>query len=1194
MARFIYLIFLTLLISSVTFAQQTVQGKVVGGGEPLFEASVTLKKSGVLITGALTDFDGNYAITGFDPGTYDVEISYVGFKTNIIQGVVVGSSKTVVLDITLEENSEVIDVFVVTEYKIPLIEIDKTAGGGTLTSEDVEKLPTKNVGSIIATTVGTSQSKEGQAISIRGSRNNDQIVFVDGVRTRGASVPAQDIEQISVITSGLPAKYGDVTGGVTTITTKGPSLEYSGDAEVETSQYLDAYGYSQATVSVGGPIVTRKKTDVSGKEYKDALIGFRISGLYQTAKDPYPNYKGAYIATDEFMDKVKADPLTLVGDGYRPSTTFMQDGDYNLIKYRPNAREDIVNGSAKLDFKVSDGVNLTFGGNYNINRSKNPIASWRLFNSERNPTEYSDDWRAFARFRHRIGGGDESANSFVKNIIYSLQFDVSKITNKYQDIVHEDRLWDYGYVSKFPTEFRSPGYARVDSLDIYGQPIWTKWYQRQVTGYVSEPDATGSTNPAMAQWLNYEGIDNNVVGNGFQGLSYRTSYTYGAGNILFTNYGEVYNLYQKTDQNQIAINLNGGFDIANPKKKNPSKHSIEFGLIYEQREDRSYSMNPRALWLLGEQFINEGISVVDTVESGVDTFNLIYGTPGGLGTFAQNFRDKYGIASNSFVSLDNYSPNDLSLNMFAADELLTSGYGAIGLNYYGYDYVGNVVRGDVKFNDFFKAKDANGDLLRPVAPFQPIYTAGYIQDKFTFRDIIFNVGLRVDRYDANTKVMKDIYSLYDTKTVGETSGFNHPSNVQSDWVVYGDDKDNPTRVVAYRSGDSWYDRNGNFVNDPTVIFGTSQALPILTNPDDNIQNVNFDPDPSFTDYIPQVNVMPRVAFSFPISNVAGFFAHYDVLTRRPSSNGFASALDYYYFRENANAGSIDNPNLKTSKVVDYEVGFQQKISETSAIILTAYYKEMRDEIAIRRVNYAYPTPVYSTYGNLDFGTVKGFTAKFDMRRTNNLRLLLNYTLQFADGTGSTSESNRTITFGQLKTIYPFTYDQRHSISTILDYRYGSGKDYNGPVIGKARILENTGANLLFTVNSGRPYTKYSEPLHFSGFGTQGSFNSSRLPWTTTVDLRFDRDIELGKKESPMALNLYLRISNLFNTRNIVGVYPYSSSPDDDGYFSSVVGSLELGNQAFAEDFIRQYNLRLMNGNFFGLPRRIRLGAIFNF
>jgi hypothetical protein len=50
---------------------------------------------------------------------------------------------------------------------------------------------------------------------------------------------------------------------------------------------------------------------------------------------------------------------------------------------------------------------------------------------------------------------------------------------------------------------------------------------------------------------------------------------------------------------------------------------------------------------------------------------------------------------------------------------------------------------------------------------------------------------------------------------------------------------------------------------------------------------------AFSDYEPQVNVMPRVSFSFNISDEAVFFAHYDILTQRPTSNVRFSPIDYH-------------------------------------------------------------------------------------------------------------------------------------------------------------------------------------------------------------------------------------------------------------------------------------------------------------
>lgn len=199
------------------------------------------------------------------------------------------------------------------------------------------------------------------------------------------------------------------------------------------------------------------------------------------------------------------------------------------------------------------------------------------------------------------------------------------------------------------------------------------------------------------------------------------------------------------------------------------------------------------------------------------------------------------------------------------------------------------------------------------------------------------------------------------------------------------------------------------MNNSTLIFTGQVTLkykdPRIEDIPNFIKSRDFDTDVSFEDYEAQVNVMPRLAFSFPISDQANFFAHYDVLVQRPPSNSIASPRDYFYFTDEASIIK-NNPNLKPEKTVDYEVGFQQKLSNSSALKVSAYYKEMRDMITFRTI---FPVPFigsYDTYDNLDFGTVKGFSFQYDLRRTGNTTLLANYTLQFADGTGSDANSSR--------------------------------------------------------------------------------------------------------------------------------------------------------------------------------------------
>ena len=88
----------------------------------------------------------------------------------------------------------------------------------------------------------------------------------------------------------------------------------------------------------------------------------------------------------------------------------------------------------------------------------------------------------------------------------------------------------------------------------------------------------------------------------------------------------------------------------------------------------------------------------------------------------------------------------------------------------------------------------------------------------------------------------------------------------------------------------------------------------------------------------------------------------------------------------------------------------------------------------------------------------------------------NYTLQFADGTGSSSTSGLSlVNAGQpnLRTTVPLSSDQRHAFNVSMDYRYASGKDYTGPVWFGKQVFANAGANIVIIAGSGTPYSKQS-------------------------------------------------------------------------------------------------------------------------
>jgi outer membrane receptor protein involved in Fe transport len=569
--------------------------------------------------------------------------------------------------------------------------------------------------------------------------------------------------------------------------------------------------------------------------------------------------------------------------------------------------------------------------------------------------------------------------------------------------------------------------------------------------------------------------------------------------------------------------------------------------------------------------------------------------------FDASLREKYNIAPDEFIDIDSYDPDQLSIDMFSADELNENGL----VSYYGYDYKGDELNSTTSIEDFFSETNDNGDFTRNIGSFEPIYTAGYIQDKFAFDDLIFSIGLRVDRYDANQSVLADEYCLYDAYTASSnvallSGDYTRPSGIGDDYVVYVNDLDNPTEVVGYRNGQDWFDENGEAINDPKTLAQastTGQITPYLVNSEDSI--------PVFKDFEPQTDFSPRISFSFPISDEAQFFAHYDVLTQRPPTGNRLNPISYLYLAETVNA-FVNNPNLKSEKTVDFELGFAQTLNLNSSLTLSAFYRELRDMIQVVKTNYSYPVS-YLTYGNIDFSTVKGFSALYEMRRSGNVSMSANYTLQFANGTGSSSSSALSlVNTGQpnLRTTIPLSYDQRHAFNLSMDYRFDSGKDYNGPVWFNKQVFADAGANFIIIAGSGTPYSRQSNITQDGAFGINqrstldGSLNGSRNPWTvrinTKINKRFSLDVGQLDNKKKLGFNVYLQVQNLLNTKNVRSVYRATGNPDDDGYLSDASAQTDINAQNDPQSFRDMYMMKINNPSNYSLPRMARLGIEINF
>ena len=1255
MFRKVLLTFGLLLVAELAaLAQGTMKGTIIDAKtkEPMPMVNVVAKQDGKQVLVGVTDFDGIYTIKPLPVGKYDIEVRFVGYTTYVRTGIDVKASGFTVVDVELNPSTTVLEAVEIVEQKVPVIEIGNPESGSRLSSDDIAKMPGTSVESIVAAVGGVGYSDGGTGTA----RGEGGMVTMQGnVRKRtGVSVPKDAIAEIQVILGGTPASIGEAIGGTQIITLKPPTSQFKGLVRWE--GYLDYRLLNTLMVYLTGPVYKQKIKDENGNVTGDrTLVGFRFTGQAQYEKSPFYRAKGYryQIVNDELVRYIEQNPLTynpLTGavdytgetalkiDDFHEITRLTKkdfDGDATRV---PDLQYYSVAMEGALDFRFSDYATLTVTGEFSAahspSASLSPLAmplSGSMVGESRNMVLTVDFTQ---RFRDAEGSNEDgaAASSPIKNVMYNITGMVNRYTSRsYNENFGGsiDDIFKYGYIGQFITE-KVPTYE-TQLYEYQGRTTYAQVQNNWVDNVTYVPGSGAAYNPILANYNEqlftseeFRDIRPYLTTmdyiRGYRGLFNGDSPAsiYG----LLSNVGVQSASYSKSQNDYLYLQAKASADVLG--------HEIEVGFQYDQMWQSSYALSAYGIWSLMRQNANRHILQMDLDHpNAYQQGSMLYVeydrkyVAEQQSYFDRSFRDYLGLGQTEWMDIDRYKPEDFvnagGIDMFSAGELFNSGNSYV--SYIGYDHTGRKYNGQGwTLEEFFNPTDEKYQYL---PSFSPIYMAGYIQDKFFFQDLIFNVGVRVDYFDGNQWVMKDPYLLYSSYTVGDLRagkaqyGYNGTiySGAGDDWIPYVNqvpDEANQTapNIVGYRDQNGvWYDANGVEVSSPSAVNGNSgKPTPYR---DDNGQKAVNDGkvhvDGVFEPYKPQVVAMPRIAFSFPIGDKSQFKASYDIIARRPSSNWSASYLTYLYMTQ---FSSVTNPNLKPERITNYELGFQQALNQTSAVSASAYYKETRDLIQLVQYNGADPNPNYYSYDNKDFRTIKGVTLAYDMRQTKNIRINANYTLQYAEGTGLSGNTMTELIkegYTTLKMLNPIDDDRRHEFKANVDFRYAGGAKYNGPTITRVvtdketgekrkkevKLLENFGINFMAVAQSGRPYTK---AFSNSQYTIVGGYRGARLPWGFYFNVIADKvwPVKVGKRDT--YITAAITVNNLFDIRNIVNVFAVTGNPEDNGYLtdpeSQQVINAYLDPQAYRDIYTIAY---LRNGTWnYSSPRTFKLSLSYNF
>ncbi|MBP7459815.1 MAG: hypothetical protein KBA26_00850, partial [Candidatus Delongbacteria bacterium] len=369
----------------------------------------------------------------------------------------------------------------------------------------------------------------------------------------------------------------------------------------------------------------------------------------------------------------------------------------------------------------------------------------------------------------------------------------------------------------------------------------------------------------------------------------------------------------------------------------------------------------------------------------------------------------------------------------------------------------------------------------------PIFGSAYLQDKLEYKFLIINAGVRLDYFDMDDYKLKNI---------------NNPA-IDSKMGVFPDS--------------AWEERDAT------------------------------------------IRVSPRLGFSFPASDKTIFYMQYGKFVQMTELNDLYYGR-YQYGRQIVTGGyyfigglGFDLGPISTTS---YEIGFRQQLGNFASIDVSGFYKNIKGQPQLTRITPDASALIkpFDALVNGDFSTSKGLELQFNSRRMKRIQTSVNYTLTDAQGTNSTEAASQgAIYFGyQVPTIVSaLDYSQTHRGSIILDYRF----DSNDAV----RYLRDFGINAMYTFSSGHPYTQvFFNMGQVSAYDVGVSYmndtrdkkalepiNASTTPWTYRMDLKLDKMIHISK----FTATVYVRINNLFNTKNVINVFPYTGSADDDGILS---------------------------------------------
>jgi hypothetical protein len=412
------------LVAVLSMAQNgSITGKVLDAktSEPIIGANVVIEGTTV---GAATDIEGGFRISSVKPGTYNLVVSFVTYKTQTLTDVVVESGKVTSLEIPLpEEVSELAEVVVTAKREINTdanliksIREAKLVVSG-ISAEQITRLPDRDAAQVMQRVPGVT-IVDNRFVIVRGVPERYNQVMINGAIAPSTEVDRRSfsfdligsgaIDQMLIYKSATPELPGDFAGGLIQVVTKQPTNEDFTNVGL-------SFGYRTTATFQDHKYSNGSSTDWLGYDngFRDLPADFPTSDILRTSqKNSSLRERAGKSLTNNFSPNIKQAPMDMgfnFGLGrsfdvgrvkFSNITSFLYANSYlrstaNFLRYN-----SFTPTSAEKRFEYTDDF-------YSNDVRFNIVHNWRFDLNEKNKIEFKNLFVQLGEHETTIRTGDD-------------------------------------------------------------------------------------------------------------------------------------------------------------------------------------------------------------------------------------------------------------------------------------------------------------------------------------------------------------------------------------------------------------------------------------------------------------------------------------------------------------------------------------------------------------------------------------------------------------------------------------------------------------------------------------------------------------------------------------------------------------------------------------------------------------------